>query len=100
MIKFSSAESFTEKTRSFLGGPLCMFSELRGGTENVERLKSITGVGKIPRGTLPSGSEAIKSTISTFGLAKRADLARFLKNTTIMEKAGKRPKNKQTSEVV
>jgi hypothetical protein len=77
-----------------------MFSEPRGETENVERFKSMTGVGKIPRGTLSSGSEAIESTISTFGLAKRADLARFLKNTTIMENSREKTKNKQISEEV
>jgi serine/threonine-protein phosphatase 2B catalytic subunit len=52
-----------------------MFSVLRSEAENVERLKSMTGTGALPRGTLLGGSEAIKSTISTFEQARRADLA-------------------------
>lgn len=52
-----------------------MFSVLRDEAENVERLKSMTGTGSLPRGALLGGSEAIKHEISTFQQAKRADLA-------------------------
>lgn len=51
-----------------------MFSVLREEAENVQRLKTMTGNGILPRGALLGGSEAIKHSISTFQQARKADL--------------------------
>lgn len=50
-----------------------MFQILREESEDIQRLKNLSG-GFIPRGTLLSGSDGIKESISNFEEAKRADL--------------------------
>ncbi|KAL7309465.1 3',5'-cyclic-nucleotide phosphodiesterase (PDEase) (3':5'-CNP) [Mucor circinelloides] len=51
-----------------------VYSVLRENSERITELKSLTPSGKLPLGTLALGAEGIKSAITSFEEAKRADL--------------------------
>ncbi|CAG8761820.1 2520_t:CDS:2, partial [Acaulospora morrowiae] len=51
-----------------------VFSILREESERVMELKSVTGDGKLPYGTLALGAEGIKRAITSFEEARRSDL--------------------------
>ncbi|CAG8762033.1 17550_t:CDS:2, partial [Acaulospora morrowiae] len=51
-----------------------VFSILREESERVMELKSVTGDGKLPYGTLALGAEGIKKAITSFEEARRSDL--------------------------
>ncbi|CAG8529224.1 8163_t:CDS:10 [Paraglomus occultum] len=51
-----------------------VFSVLREESERVMELKSVTGTGKLPYGTLALGVEGIKKAITSFEEARRSDL--------------------------
>lgn len=50
------------------------FSVLRENSELVMELKSLSGTGKLPTGTLGLGSEGIRRAITTFEEARRSDI--------------------------
>ncbi|RHZ81072.1 hypothetical protein Glove_124g13 [Diversispora epigaea] len=51
-----------------------VFSVLREESESVMELKTVTGTGKLPYGTLALGAEGIKKAITSFEEARRSDL--------------------------
>ncbi|KAK4516822.1 Mitochondrial distribution and morphology protein 31, mitochondrial precursor [Mucor velutinosus] len=51
-----------------------VYSVLRENSERITELKSLSPSGKLPLGTLALGAEGIKSAITSFEEAKRADL--------------------------
>ncbi|CAJ0913426.1 18908_t:CDS:10 [Entrophospora sp. SA101] len=51
-----------------------VFSVLREESERVMELKTVTGTGKLPYGTLALGAEGIKKAINSFEEARRSDI--------------------------